>query len=124
MEILEQELKLAENDYEDYSIYLKKLQNEHYDTRLPDLQRELDDLKSEEQRLIEELTALQEEEAATLKAIDEQHYEAQRLAKEELRYWKEYTKHRRDFMLTDDDAKRFKKDRIFLNNIIIISFLF
>lgn len=106
MEILEQELKLAENDYEDYSIYLKKLQNEHYDMQLPDLQKELDDLKSEEERLIDELTALQEEEAATMKAIDEQHIEAQRLAKEELRYWKEYTKHRRDLILTDDDAKR------------------
>lgn len=107
LEILDQELKLAENDYKDYSIYLKKLQNEHYDTRLPDLQKDLDDLKSEEQRLIDELRALQEEEAATLTAIDEQHVEAQRLAKEEMRYWKEYTKHRREFMMTDDDAKRY-----------------
>lgn len=55
---------------------------------------------------MDELSALQEEEAATLQAIEEQNVEAQRLAKEEQRYWKEYTKHRRDLVLRDDDARR------------------
>lgn len=82
------------------------METEQEGPKLTDLEKELEDLKSEEQRLIDKLTALQEEEVATLKAISEQEVEAKRLEKEELRYWQEYTKHRRDFLVTEDDARR------------------
>lgn len=67
----------------------------------------MDDLKGEEQRLLGELDALKQEEEETLKAIDEEELEAQRLGREEDKYWKEYTRHRRDFMQTDDESRRF-----------------
>lgn len=71
------------------------------------LEKELDDLKSEEQRIVAELTALQSEEKSTLVAIKENEREYERLCSEEHRYWKEYTKHRRELMLTDDEHKRY-----------------
>lgn len=63
-------------------------------------------MKGEEQRLLGELEALKEEEEETLKAIENEEAEAQRLGREEDRYWKEYTRHRRDFMQTDDESRR------------------
>lgn len=71
------------------------------------MEKELDDLKNEEQRLLSELIALQSEEKDTLEAIQKHEKEYERLCKEERRYWKEYTKHRRELMLTDDEYKRY-----------------
>lgn len=71
------------------------------------LEKELEDLKNEEQRLVAELSALQSEEKSTLDAIEEHQKEFDRLCGEEHRYWKEYTKHRRELMLTDDEHKRY-----------------
>lgn len=63
-------------------------------------------MRNEEERLFCELEAMQQEEAATLKAIAEQEAEAQRLAHEEERYWREYTRHRRDVIVTEDEYRR------------------
>lgn len=70
------------------------------------LEKELDDLKSEEQRLLAELKALQSEEKDTLEALAKNEKEYERLCNEENRYWKEYTKHRRELLLTEDEFKR------------------
>lgn len=70
------------------------------------MEKELEDLKGEEKRLLGELEALKQEEEETSKAIEEEEIEARRLAKEEDKYWKEYTRHRRDFMQTDDESRR------------------
>lgn len=83
-----------------------RLQSESNETRLSELEKELEDLKGEEKRLLSELEALKQEEEETLKAIKEEEVEAQRLGKEEDRYWQEYTRHRRDFMQTDDESRR------------------
>lgn len=74
--------------------------------RLSELQKELEDVENEEKRLYEQLGALIEEEKATMKAITEQEAEAQRLAQEEHRYWKEYTKYRKDYINIDDEYRR------------------
>lgn len=63
-------------------------------------------LKAEEQRLLQELATLQEAEYATKKAIAEQKAEHERLDGEEDRYLREYTRHRHDQMLTDDEIVR------------------
>jgi beclin 1 len=63
-------------------------------------------LRAEEQRLLQELAALQETELATKKAIEEQKAEHERLDGEEDRYLREYTRHRREQMLTDDELTR------------------
>lgn len=72
------------------------------------MEKELEDLKGEEKRLLSELEALKQEEVDTLKAIEKEEEEAERLGKEEDRYWQEYTRHRRDFMQTDDESRRLK----------------
>lgn len=82
------------------------MQSETNEPRLSELEKELEDLKNEEQRLLNELEALSQEETETLKSIEIEEAEAERLAIEEDRYWKEYTKHRKDFMQTDDESKR------------------
>lgn len=112
LEMLEQQVRLAEDDYQDYCKYLKKLESEPQDVRLGDLEKELEDLRKEEERLIGELTALQEEEKATLGDIAEQEEIARRLGEEEERYWQEYTKLRKDYMQTDDEFKRYAKYKI------------
>lgn len=89
-------------------IYLRfcRLQNDNNEPSLVCLQKELDDLNSEEQRLLAELKALQLEEKDTLETIQKHEKEYEKLCKEERQYWKEYTKYRRELMLTDDEHKR------------------
>jgi beclin 1 len=55
------------------------------------------------------LSALQEAELAAKKAIGEQKAEHERLDGEEDRYLREYTRHRREQMLTDDELMRSEK---------------
>ncbi|GLV42255.1 Autophagy-related 6 [Carabus blaptoides fortunei] len=105
LEMMEQQLKLTQHEYNDYNEYLKRLECDVSEPSISCLEKELDDLKSEEQRIVIELTALQSEEKSTLEAIKENEREYERLCNEEHRYWKEYTKHRRELMLTDDEHK-------------------
>lgn len=54
-----------------------------------------------------ELKALQEEEKVVLKEYDSQEGNRVRLELEEERYWKEYSKHRNEFILVEDEHRRF-----------------
>lgn len=60
----------------------------------------------EEKKLVSELTALQEAENALDADIKAAEKEKERLIKEEEKYWKEYSKHRRDCVLIEDKQKR------------------
>ncbi|KAJ9589322.1 hypothetical protein L9F63_017481, partial [Diploptera punctata] len=81
------------------------LEAEDEDQGIEALEKELEDLKSEEQRLLQELATLQESEQTVKKAIAEQEAEQCRLDGEENRYWREYTRHRLDLLVTDDDSR-------------------
>jgi beclin len=105
LELLEQQLKLAENEWNDYNNYLKKLELTDDVPNIEQLEKELNDLTSEEDRLLNELGALKREEDAVQLAIKLQEEEKQRLENEEEKYWREYTKHRRDLMTTEDEHK-------------------
>jgi hypothetical protein len=63
-------------------------------------------LRVEEQRLLQELATLQEAEFSTKKGIAEQRTEHERLDGEEERYLREYARHRRDQLLTEDEVIR------------------
>ena len=56
--------------------------------------------------MISELEALRKEEIATRNAIAQQERERERLQSEEERYWKEYSKHKRDLILAEDEYRR------------------
>lgn len=82
------------------------------------LAKELADVKAEEERMIQELEALRKEEAATINAIAEQESERERLETEEERYWKEYSRHRRDLILAEEECRRYLS--FFLFSLFIV----
>jgi len=105
IDLMDQQLRLTEEEWNDYSQYLKKLESEETEDNIDELLKDLDGLKQEEERLLEELNCLQVEEEATEKALKEQEAVRDRLEREEERYWKEYSKHRHEFILIEDEFK-------------------
>jgi beclin 1 len=105
IEILEQELADTQNDYDDYLRYYKMLQNDTNELKIGELEKELDDLKAEGNRFLEELEALKKEEIELQNAIEEQESVARRLDRERQIYYKEYTKHQKNYMQACEDAQ-------------------
>lgn len=108
--LMDQQLRLTEGEWSDYYEYSKKLEDEdqqqgNENLELINLTKELADVKAEEERMIQELEALRKEEAVTRNAIAEQEQERDRLQNEERRYWKEYSRHRRDLILAEDECR-------------------
>lgn len=108
---MDQQLRMTEEEWSDYNEYLKKLEMEqqqqgHEDIEMETLTKELQDVKSEEERMISELEALKKEEMATKNAIVQQEREREKLQSEEERYWKEFSKHKRDLILAEDENCR------------------
>lgn len=62
-------------------------------------------LKLEEENLIKELRELEEEEKKAKDMLNEEEQEKERLDREEDRYWRDYSHHRRDLMLAEDESK-------------------
>lgn len=105
LDLMDHQLRVTEDEWNDYSKFLKRLENENAEEGLDVLTNELESLKAEEERLMNELAALQQEEKAMERDIQEQEKEKERLEREEDRYWREYSKHRRDLMVTEDELK-------------------
>ncbi|XP_018334104.1 beclin-1-like protein [Agrilus planipennis] len=105
IDLLEKQVELTQKDYEDYYEYLKKLEEDTQQPQLDSLENELKELEEEEKRLIIELENLQLEEEKIITAINEQETEAERLKHEEDRLWREYTRHRQDYLLTEDEYR-------------------
>lgn len=64
-------------------------------------------MKLEEESLQVELSQLQKKEQSAKEAVAKQEKEKERIAAEEERYWREYTRHRRDLLLAEDQYRRF-----------------
>lgn len=103
LDLMDQQLKLTEDEWNDYNQFLERLEAEDEDQGIESLEKELADLRAEEHRLLQELATLQEAELFTKKATAEQRAEHERLDGEEERYLREYARHRRDQMLTEDE---------------------
>lgn len=109
--LMDGQLHLTETEWGDYNNYLKKLEAEQLhqineDIEIEALEKELQDVRAEEERMIKELEALKNEETATKNAIAEQEKEKERLQNEEERYWKEHARYRRDLILAEDECRR------------------
>lgn len=109
--LMDQQLHLTETEWGDYNNYLKRLEAEQLnqvneDQEIEALEKELQYVRAEEERVIKELEALKNEEIATKNAIAEEEREKERLQNEEERYWKEYARHRRDSILAEDECRR------------------
>uniref|UniRef100_A0A0K8TRH3 Putative beclin-like protein n=1 Tax=Tabanus bromius TaxID=304241 RepID=A0A0K8TRH3_TABBR len=105
LELMDQQLKMAEDELNDYNNYLKKLEQTDENPDIESLEKELSNLNEEEKRLIDELTKLKREETAVATEIKYQEEEKLRLDAEGERYWREYTKHRRDLMITEEEFR-------------------
>ncbi|XP_055679889.1 beclin-1-like protein isoform X2 [Lutzomyia longipalpis] len=105
LEMMDQQLKLADNDFNDYLSYLKKLEASEDVPDIEQLEKELADLSTEEERLVAELAMLKTQEEAIKVSIEGQQAEQERLRDEQVKYWREYTKHRRDLMATEDEFR-------------------
>lgn len=91
---------------EHFSLSIFRLQNDTNEPKLFELEKELEDLKAEGNRFLEELEALKKEEIELQNAIAEQEAEARRLDRERDIYYREYTKHQKNYTQACEDAKR------------------
>lgn len=103
LELMDHQLKLAENEWNDYNNYLQKLEQTDDTPNIEQLEKELSDLEMEEKRLIDELAKLKREEDSVKETMKAQEEEKERLNIDEEKYRKEYSKYRRDLMLSEDE---------------------
>ncbi|SPP82731.1 beclin-1-like protein [Drosophila guanche] len=105
LEIMDRELRIAEDEWDVYKTYLDELEQQRQAPNVDALDKELDELKKSEQQLLSELGKLKEEEQSLNDAIAQEELEKEKLHDQEESYWREYTKHRRELMLTEDDKR-------------------
>lgn len=105
IDFLEQQLEATQKDYDDYYNFYKIIQTEKDEPKLSELEKELNDITEEEKRLLGDLEALNKEEDETLKAIEEQEQMSKKITQEEDRYWKEYVRHKREWLVAEDEGR-------------------
>lgn len=105
LELMDHQLKLAENEWNDYNNYLTKLEQTDDNPNIKQLEKELNDLEMEEKRLIDELDKLKREEESVRETVKIQEEEKRRLNVDEEKYRKQYSKYRRDLMISEDEYR-------------------
>lgn len=105
LEIMDRELRIAEEEWHVYKTYLNELEQQQQGPNVEALDRELEELKESEKQLLSELANLKAEEKVLNEAIEEEELEKEKLHEQEESYWREYTKHRRELNLTEDDKR-------------------
>lgn len=105
LELMDNQLKIAENEWNDYNNYLQKLEQTDDTPNIELLEKELKDLEDEEKRLLDELSKLKREEESVKSSIKVQQEEKERLNIDEEKYRKEYSKYRRELMLSEDEYR-------------------
>ncbi|EDW58621.1 beclin-1-like protein [Drosophila virilis] len=105
LEIMDRELRIAEEEWHIYKTYLNELEQQQEGPNVEALDKELEELKQSEQQLLTALADLKAEEKILNDAIKQEEVEKEKLHEQEESYWREYTKHRRELMLTEDDKR-------------------
>ncbi|XP_030562798.1 beclin-1-like protein [Drosophila novamexicana] len=105
LEIMDRELRIAEEEWHIYKTYLNELEQQQEGPNVEALDKELEELKQSEQQLLTALANLKAEEKNLNDAIKQEEVEKEKLHEQEESYWREYTKHRRELMLTEDDKR-------------------
>ncbi|KAL1130119.1 hypothetical protein AAG570_013058 [Ranatra chinensis] len=105
LELMDQQLKLTEDELNDYTQFLKRLESDDTQESLETLTKEMEHLQFEEERLMGELAAVQEEDRITQKQLEEQEKEKERLGREEESYRREYSKHKNEYIFIEDEHK-------------------
>ena len=106
LDAMDQQLKLSEEEAQEYQAYLQKLDQETEDDgRVADLEKELAALQTDESRLKDELGGLKTELAEAEAELQSQLAEKARLERDEQKYWKEYSKHKRELLNAEDNYR-------------------
>ena len=103
---MDQQLKLAEDEAQEYQAYLHKLENEtEDDNRVKELEAELQRLTAEESNLRDDLESLRKEQKEAQEQLQAQKEERSKLEREEHKYWKAYSRHKRQLLIAEDDFR-------------------
>lgn len=105
LEMMDQQLKMAESEWNDYNNYLKNLETNEEFPDVEGLEKELENLMSEEKKLLTDLESLNKEEKSIKETIKVQEDEKKRLKNEDEKYWREYTKHRKELISAEDEYR-------------------
>jgi len=106
LEAMNQRLRTVEQEAQAYGKYLRDLEKEtEEDSRVESLRKELEALETQEAGLKRELVKLKGEQAAADCALEEQLKAQEALEKEELSYWTEYSKYKRELLTAEDDYR-------------------
>ena len=106
LETMDQKLKLAEDEAQEYQAFLQKLENETEDEScVNQLEEELKKLQVEETALRSELDTLKKEQTEAEDQLKAQKAERSKLEREEHKYWKEYSRHKRELLMAEDDFR-------------------
>ncbi len=106
LETMNQQLKLAESEAQEYQRYLSEMDKEtEDDSHLEVLRKELEALQLEETQLNQDLERLKEEQGKAEEEFQEQIAAREKLEQEELKYWKEYSRYKRELLAAEDDYK-------------------
>ena len=103
---LDNQLKITTEELNDYKDFLDKVgsgKNENSDS----LTKELETLKLEESELINELEKIEVERTKVEKSIKNQRQEADRLDKEEDKYWVQYNESQQQLLEFEEEQQRF-----------------
>merc|ERR1719342_720219 len=107
---MDQQLKCAEDEAQQYQSFLQKLDREEgtedeAQANIKHLQEQLKKLLAEEDQLKETLNTLDSEKQAAKQEFEGHVKERQSLEKQERKFWKEYSKHKRDLILAEDEFR-------------------
>merc|ERR1719419_1349561 len=110
LETMDQQLKCAEDEAQQYQSFLHKLESEEGNdddaqANIKHLQQQLETLLLEEQDLKVTLQTLDSEKQSAKQEFEGHVKERQSLEKQERKFWKEYSKHKRDLLLAEDEFR-------------------
>jgi len=117
LETMDQQLKCGEDEAQQYQSYLQKLDQggeegiggcateEEAQSNIRQLREQLETLLAEETQLKETLQALDAEKAEARSDLEVQVKDRQSLEKQERKFWKEYSKHKRELLLAEDEFR-------------------
>ena len=106
LESMEQQLELAESDAQEYADYLARLNSETEEgSCVAQLETELRQLQLEEAGLMTDLSSLKAEDGEIEAKLAAATRQREQLEKEEEHYWREYSRHKHELLLAEDEYR-------------------
>ncbi len=104
---LDEQLHIAEVELHDYKSFLEKIGSDDEDENEAELDRELEELRKEEQDLLGQLESIESERERIRKENEKMDADEKNLKEEEERYWKDYCVHKKALSDFQDEQIRY-----------------